>query len=240
MIELKKVELWKRGVEAISSFISEGNFRFNEKGIHFRAIDPSQILLVDFLMEKAAFDKFEVEPTFAGVDLTELGKIMARALPNDKLYMDLNDSEMLIRLEGDLDREFKLPLIDVSGEEVNVPNHKFDATVHITARVLKEALKDAALFGSSVVLKIKGGIFLVEAKGSQGTLSANSRQSKDISIDAGKDVLSKYSLSFLTNIVKEAVPEQKVTLQLKTDAPIKVSYKIGNSEIQYYLAHMIL
>ncbi|MBU0662533.1 MAG: hypothetical protein ABH854_00455 [Candidatus Diapherotrites archaeon] len=240
MIELKNVEPWKRGVDAISSFISEGNFRFNDKGVHFRATDPSQIVLVDFTMDKSAFDGFIVEPTFAGVDIVELSKIMSRALPGDRMSMDLSDSEIKVNLHGDLKRAFKLPLIDVSDEEVTLPSHKFDATVIINARLLKEVLKDASLFGSAVILNVKGGKFSVEARGSAGTLNTDAEKTKSVDVQATKDVTSKYSLNFLANIVKEAAPEQKITMQLKTDAPMRVSYKIGNSEIQYYLAHMIL
>ncbi len=241
MIELKRVELWKRSVEAISSFISEGNFRFNENGIQFRAIDPSQIVLVNYEMGKNVFDKYEIEPTFVGVDLGELSKIMSRALPNDKMVMNLTDSELLIRLEGELSRSFRLPLIDVSEEEITIPQHKYDAKVEINSRILKEALKDASLFGSSVILRIKNKQFLIEARGSAGSLNISSKESKGVSVSGNnKEVISKYSLNYLMNVVKESDHEKKLLLEMKTDMPIKVSYKIGDSEIQFYLAHMIL
>lgn len=241
MIELKKVELWKRSVEAVSSFISEGNFRFSEKGIHFRAIDPSQIVLVNYEMSKNVFDKYEIEPTFVGLDLGELSKIMSRVLPNDKMIMNLSDSELLIRLEGDLSRSFRLPLIDVAEGEITVPSHKYDAKVEINSRILKEALKDASLFGSSVILRIKDGQFLIEARGSAGSLNISSKESKGVAVSGNnKEVISKYSLNYLINIVKESDSEKTVSLEMKTDMPIKVNYKIGDSDIQFYLAHMIL
>lgn len=239
MIELKNVDLWRRSVDAISYFISEGNFRFNDKGISFKAMDPSQIVLVEYEMLKSAFDKFNVEPNYAGVDLVELSKIMSRALPGDKMLMNLSDSEIHIKLDGDLERSFKLPLLDISDEEIKMPKHSADAVVEIEARILKEALKDASLFGSSVVLKVKGKQFFVEARGSGGVLNTVSKNS-GVKITSSKDIVSKYSLNFLQNIVKEAEPNEKVLLELKTDAPMKVSYKIGKSEIKFYLAHMIL
>jgi len=116
MIELKSIDSWKRAIDAISSFISEGNFRFNDEGISLKAVDPSQIVLVNFSMPKSAFDKFSVEPSFVGLDLVELGKIMARALPNDTMLIEVGDSELQLRLEGDIARSFSLPLIDVSEE----------------------------------------------------------------------------------------------------------------------------
>jgi proliferating cell nuclear antigen len=240
MIELKNVALWQKSVEAISSFISEGNFRFTDKGISFKAIDPSQIVLVDFFMNKKVFDKYNIESALVGVDLVELSKIMARAMPNDKMHLDLTDNEMIIKFEGDLTRNFRLPLIDVSDEEITMPQHKFDATVEINGRILREALKDASLFGSSVVLRVKENKLLIEARGSQGTLKTEAKGAKNIAVNSKKEVVSKYSLNFLQNIVKETDADGRVKIELKSDAPMKVTYSIGESTIVFHLAHMIL
>lgn len=240
MIELKNAQFWQKSVDAISSFISEGNFRFNEKGMSFKAVDPSQVVLVDYFIDKSAFDVYDVEPTFIGVDLVELSRVMGRAMPKDKLQMEITDSEILVRLEGDLTRSFKLPLIDVSESDIKLPEHRYDAVVTIPSRIFKEALKDAGLFSSSVVLRVKGNQFMVEARGSQGTLNTVSKQTKGITVKAAKEVVAKYSLNFLMNLVKEADAEQEITLELRSDAPMRVSYKIGNSQIQFYLAHMLL
>ena len=239
-IELKNVDLWRRSIDAIASFISEGNFRFNEKGISFKAVDPSQIVLVDYILDRSAFEKFDIEPTYIGVDLVELNKIMQRTLPNDRLTMDITDSELLIRLEGDLVRNFRLPLIEVGDEDINIPQPKFDARIEIAGKIIKEALKDASLFGSSVVLRIKGSQFTIEARGSQGTLKSQTKEAQKVVTKSATEVVSKYSLNFLMNIVKSADPEAKVALELKSDAPMKVSYSIGPAQIQYHLAPMIL
>jgi hypothetical protein len=106
--------------------------------------------------------------------------------------------------------------------------------------VLKEALKDASLFGSSVILRVKGGQFLIEARGSQGTLQTVAKQTKHVNVKSNAEVASKYSLNFLQNILKEADGDQKVLLELKSDSPMKVSYKIGGASLLFHLAHMIL
>jgi len=239
-IELKKTESWAKAINAISTFISEGNFRFNDLGVSFKAIDPSQIVLVEYSIAKSSFDKYSIEPTYVGVDLVELNKIMSRILLHDKMTLDLTENEMSIHFQGDLSRSFRLPLIDVSEQEINVPSTKFDATIQIKARMFKESLKDAALFGSSVVLRAKGNQFMIEARGSSGTLKTVAKETKNIVVKTNSEVVSKYSLNFLTNIVKEAEPESMISLELKGDAPMKVSYSIGDSKLQFHLAHMIL
>jgi len=240
MIELKNVDGWRRSIGAIATFISEGNFRFNENGVHLRAIDSSQIVLVDFLMNKNSFSHYEIEPNFVGIDLVELNKIVARSLPGERLKMDLSDSEMHIQLVGGFEKSFKLPLIETSDDEISLPTHSYDCTIEINARIFKEALKDASIFGSAVVLKVKNKQFLIEAKGSHGNLSSVSKDSKLIKVIGQKDITAKFSLNFLQNIVKEANGEDKIKLELKSDSPMKISYKINNNEIRFFLAHMLL
>ncbi len=240
MIELKKVAAFQKSVNAIASFIAEGNFRFSSSGLSFKAIDPSQIVLVNFSMPKNAFEKYDIEPSLVGVDLVELNKIVGRSLPNDKLKVDVNDSEMLLELEGEMTRSFRLPLLDIQDEEVQIPLTKYDVKLSIPCRALKEALKDAALFGSSVVLSVKGNQFWLEARGSQGTLKTVAKDTVNIVMKSESEVVSKYSLNFLQNMVKDVDNETIVSLEFKSDAPMKVSYKMQDCSLEFHLAHMIL
>lgn len=243
MIASQDASTVKRTIDAIASFISEGNFRFSDKGISLRAVDPSQIVLVDCFIDKSAFLEYQLEPTYVGVDVVEFARMLSRSMPTDKLYLDVGESEIKVKLEGDFVRTFHLPLIDVSDsdKEIKIPGQKFDAKVEINARLFKEALKDAHLFGSSVVLKVQDKQFRIEAKGNQGQLKTVSKEGNLISIQSDvEEVVSKYSLNFLSNVVKEAENESKILLELKSDAPMRISYTIGKAKMQYYLAHMIL
>jgi len=238
MIELKNSAFFRNALEAISAFIPEGNFRFSEDGVYFKAIDPSQVVLVDYFIDKKLFDKYDVEPNFVGIDIVEMNKILQRAMPQDKLSIDLSDSELRIKLESELKRSFRLPLIDVSEEEVKIPDIKYSTKIIVGSNSLKEVLRDAALFGSSVVLKIKNGAFVIEARGSQGTMESEAKNVSEV--ESNGDVTAKFSLNFLQNIVKEADPAKKINIGLKSDSPMKVSFEMGQSKITFFLAHMIL
>ena len=247
-IELKNTLPWKKAIDSISSFISEGNIHFSDSGIFFKAIDPSQVVFVEFELPKSVFEKYSIEPTLVGVDLVELGKILARAMPEDRLTMNATESELELTFEGETTRHFSLPLIDINEEEINIPETKFDAKVEINARTLKEALKDASLFGSSAVFKIKNSSFGIEAQGSSGNLKSSIKQAKVTSLKNSEktdkpeknEIISKDSLNFLQNVIKEADSDKKILIEMKTESPMKITYSIGPSNIQFRLAHMIL
>ncbi|MCX6803029.1 MAG: hypothetical protein NTY48_00485 [Candidatus Diapherotrites archaeon] len=238
MLELRQSDFLKVAVESISSFIPEGNFRFSDKGVSFRAVDPSQVVLVDYFVDKKNFDKYIMEPNFVGIDLVELNRILARALPNDKLLLDISDAEMKIKFEGELKRSFRLPLIDVSGDEVKIPSIEYESKIEISASSFKEILKDASLFGSSIVLKLIEGKFFVEARGAQGMMESEATKAAHIS--SKSEINAKFSLNFLQNIVRQADGEKSITIELKNDSAMRVSFQIGPAKIIFYLAHMIL
>ncbi|HPM85847.1 MAG: hypothetical protein PHY04_02830 [Candidatus ainarchaeum sp.] len=238
MIESRQSDFFRSAVESISSFVPEGNFRFSDKGISFKSIDPSQVVLVDFFVDKKYFDKYVIEPNFIGVDLVELNKILQRALPHDKLIISISDAEIKIIFESELKRNFRLPLIDVSSDEAKSPEISYDARIEINASSLKEILKDASLFGSSIVLKVINGKFFIESRGSSGVMDAEA--SKVSNISSKNEVNAKFSLSFFQSIIKQAPLDSQVTIELKNDSAMRVTYSIGPSKMVFYLAHMIL
>ncbi len=240
VIELRDVESFKKSIAAISSFIVEGNLRFNDFGVHLRGVDPSQVVLVDFSMPKEVFKKFEVEPMLVGVDLVEFNKILSRVQPGETLLLDLGEAELKLTVVGEFEKNFSLPLIESSSEDVTVPKIKFDSSVEISARVLKEVLKDASVFASLVVFSVKKNSFVVEARGSGGTMSGVSKDAKSVKVESTHDVTAKFSLTFLQNIVREVDLTEKVLLELKSDSPAKVTFAIGKNRFEFYLANMIL
>lgn len=242
-IELKQSEILKTAISAIAAFISEGNFRFSMDGLFFKGTDPSQILLVDFAVPKKMFAKYDIEPSFVGVDIVEFSRIMARMADGDELKLDLTQSELVILFEGDLSRRFQLPLLDINEQEIRLPSIEYDAVVEVNARAFRDILKDAALFGTSVTLSIKGGVLTIDSKNTQGQLRTTLKSNKVGNISSqkpDKETTVKFSLSFLQNVVKEADNEKKILLELKNDSPMRVSYPIGPTKIQFYLAHMLL
>lgn len=238
MIELRNIDVFKRSVDAISSFIDEANFRFNDNGITVRAVDPSQIVLVDYAIDKKAFASYEIEPCYVGISVAELSKILGRSMPNDRMLLDVTDNDITIKLEGEFSRSFKLPLIDVPDTEIDTPKASFDAKVEIGGKIIKECVKDAGLFDTAVIVKVKNGSFMMEAKGAAGMMNTAAKKGRHIEIKSNSEAVAKYSLSFLSNIVKEVGNDDKVSFEFKTDSPMHISYNIGSSNIQFYLAPM--
>jgi len=241
---LEKAADFQKSIEAIAVLIDEAEFVVDEKGLALKATDPSQISMVDFVLEKRAFREFGVEGKLKiGLDMDYLRQVMSRAKAEDQLVLELDEakSRLNVRFKGTSSRKFNIPLIDISSAELPNPKIEFDASVRILASVLQDALKDASLVSSHVSLGVSGDRFVVKAESSKGNLDSITEKDKKnlIELDSKADSMSMFPLDYLQDMLKAAQSGTEVSIGLKSNAPIELSYSIGEAKIRYFLAPRI-
>lgn len=242
-IKIDDAKLFKDCVDSLVTLIDEGEFNISKDGIKLRAMDPSQIAMVDFNLPKSAFESYDIAKEIKlGLSIDDLSKITARCRPGDSLELKLDDSESRIELifKGKSRRKFNLPLLDISGVVPNAPKIQFDATVKISGNILKESLKDASLVSSHVILSADSKGFEIKAHGDKGDVLIESSKEEVLAEHTiNKDAKSMYPLEYLNDMLKTTSPESIVTIELKTDVPLKINYNIGEASVTYFLAPRI-
>lgn len=230
---------WRNSIGAIAALIDEGTFQIDESGIKLRAMDPSQIALVDFILPGKGFEKFEVQkPVSIGVDLIELSKITNRSKPEDKIELSFDGSRLKMIFRGDTTRTFSLSVIEASSTPPREPKIEFTAEIKIAPNIIKEALKDAELVSNHVALNADNGLVL-KADGDTGSVEIILKEEKILSLSIKAPSRAVFSLDHLNNILKEADAPSVVSLSLKSDAPLRIEYAIGDAKVVYYLAPRI-
>jgi len=229
---------FRNSIEAIAALIDEGTFHIDSSGMKLRAMDPSQIALVDFELPAKAFEKFKCEkPITLGVDFAELSKITRRSRPEDKIDITI-DTRLRLVFRGETRREFTTSIIETTGNPPKEPKIEFQAEVKLTPNVIKDALKDAELISNHVALRLEKG-FHVKSEGDTGSVDIEFPEDRLLSLNVKVPAKSMFSLEYLNNILKAAEIPSVVGLSLKTDAPLKVEYSIGDGRVIYYLAPRI-
>ena len=57
-VKMTDAKLFRDAVNAISTLIDEATFSIDQEGIKLRAMDPSRVAMIDFAMQKTAFDEY--------------------------------------------------------------------------------------------------------------------------------------------------------------------------------------
>lgn len=232
---------FKQAIEAVVNLVDEGQFEINENGLHLRAMDPSQIAMVDFSMPKNAFKEFEAEQSNLSLNLVDFLKMLSRSRGDEQLILSTEEKESKCLLEfisPNGKRSVRLPLIELNVTAPREPKITFDTTIKMRAGTFKEMLKDAGLLSSHVILSVTANQLIVEAKGDSGDLyiesDKNSPQFAELTSTANSRVM--FPFEYLENMTKACQDDSMIELFLKTDAPVKISYAVGHAKLTYYLA----
>lgn len=238
---IKDAKEFYKCIDAIGVLINEGLFTIDKEKFFLRATDPSQISLVDFVMPKSAFEEFIADigqesgnKISFGININNLLQILSHSSADDKLSIEIKEGKptILIELLGKSKRSFTIPLIDVSDQQHPLPNIPFDVTVQLTSDQLLGGIKDAALFSSHLTFKVGDEKFVLETQSSKGKFKQEI-EGGEVAI-SGQKAKAMFPLDYLQNMIKNS--KGAITIKLKDDMPIELSYTIGSAAVRYYLA----
>ena len=240
--DLKDPKLLKHSIDAISNMVDEVGINVTENGMTLRAMDPAHVALVDFELKKDAFDKYEVSETLVlGIDLDRLNTILKRAGADDKIRLELDSEKntLKIRLKNASTRTFNLPLIEVSEEELKVPDLDFPCVVEINSKIISEGIKDAEIVSDHVILKIDEENLYIIARGDLGNVEVKAAKDEAISFEVRQDTKSMFSLEYLKDMIKASDIADTVKISLGDNIPVKMDFLSSEIKLSFLLAPRI-
>ncbi len=239
-IKLDSAEYWRDCLEAIVSLVEEGSFHITKEGIALKAMDPSGISMISFFIPSSAFSKFTVsEPVSIGLNLSNLAKIMQRTRPNEALVMKDSDNKLSLDFISESGkRRYKIPLIEIRKNADKEPTIEFDVHAEVMAEPMKNIIKDAAQMSSYISFKAAKNQFVASAYGDSGELEGSYDVDGKVikKIEASKNASAVFNLEYLDNMVRGCPIGNEIELSLKSEDPLKLSYKIKDASITYFLA----
>jgi proliferating cell nuclear antigen len=239
---LRDPKLLKHSIDAISNMVDEVGINVTKEGMTLRAMDPAHVALVDFELKKSAFDEYEVDGLLVlGIDLDRLNTILKRAGAEDKITLEFDSEKntLKIRLKNASTRTFNLPLIEVSEEELKVPDLEFPSTVEINSKIISEGIKDAEIVSDHVVLKVDKKNLYIKARGDLGNVEVKAAKEGAISFDVSQDTRSMYSLEYLKDMIKASDIADSVKISLGDNIPVKMEFLSSDIKLSFLLAPRI-
>ena len=152
--------------------------------------------------------------------------------------------------------DFKMNLLDIQQEVLNIPDMEYDATIRMLSRDFLEICRNLRKFGDCVkVLVTKEGLsFDMTGEIGKTNIKVKSTNGNDSQMDDGaaleivnisKPVEMTFSLPYLNDFAKAEKTSEYVTLKMTENFPLVVEYEFKNREgdasgsISYYLAPRI-
>jgi proliferating cell nuclear antigen len=231
---------------AISILVDEATFKIDSDGLKLRAMDPSRVAMIDFEWPKAIFENYEAfEPSKMCINISELLKLLRRAGKDESVELTLDDKtgRLQVSIMGKYSRNFTMPTLEASEEEVPTPKISFNVKAKTTTSGLSQAIEDAQLVSDHVKVEADTEKMTLVASGDLMGATITLQKGSDALLDLEAKEPSKatFSLSYLSEIIKAASATSDIaTLEFSTDMPVRIDFQqTKEGKLTFFLAPRI-
>jgi proliferating cell nuclear antigen len=236
-----KSEVLKGIIDVISPLVNEVKFNISPKGISLRAVDPAHVAMVDLQIKSKAFDEYKADEMELGIDMDKLGGIMRLSSAGDIVSLEYDEeANRLIVKIGNLVR--KMGLIDTAGmPDPKMPNLSLPAKIVIKASELNQGVRASEAVSDHIALTVSEDNFELFAEGDTDTVNLKLPKDMLVELTASSKCKSLFSIDYFSNMIKSVRGDDKITMQLGNDNPIRVEFDIADSKghVTYLLAPRI-
>jgi proliferating cell nuclear antigen len=230
-IKLENSVLLSKAIELIAELVTEVRIKIDEFGLSITAIDPANVAMVHFRIPKSAFSQFEVGREVLGVNLDSLKRILKRS--SSSVILEKKENLLEIQMQDGISRNFTLSLLEIEGEEKEMPSLEFSSRIEINSPDFIDSIEDCAVVDDACSFLVKEGKFIIEAKGLNSARSEFSGDEAKINAESCK---SKYSLEYLQKFAKASKLSSKTILNFADDHPLRMDVKTESMELSFLLA----
>jgi proliferating cell nuclear antigen len=245
-LKVSDAKLLRDMATAISILVDEATFKIDTEGLKLRAMDPSRVAMIDFEWPKSLFQEFiSPEPTTICLNISELLKLLKRAGKEEAVELSLDDKtgKLLVTITGKYNRNFTMPTLEASEEEVPTPKISFNVKAKTTTQGLSQAIEDAQLVSDHVKIEAEPEKMTLSASGDLMGATITLQKGNDalLDLEVKENAKATFSLSYLSEIIKAASATSEIaTLEFSSDMPVRIDFQqIKEGKLTFFLAPRI-
>jgi len=235
LLKLENPKMFSEVISIISDMVLEVRMKVSKEGMSIIAIDPANVGMISFKLPASAFSELDVEnEEILGISLDSLKAVLRRIKAGSILTIEKQENELKIVINDKIKREFSLALIEIEGEEKEIPVLDFVSKIEISSVDFSEAVEDCSVVADSCSFISESNKFVMNAKGSLNSFKSEF-SSDEVNIEAG-EASSKYSLEYLQKMIKATKLTDKTIINFSSDYPLKLEFNTPLLELSFILA----
>ncbi|OIO81797.1 proliferating cell nuclear antigen (pcna) [Candidatus Pacearchaeota archaeon CG1_02_32_132] len=234
-LKLEDPRLLGNMIGIISELVTEVRLKINKQGMNLVAVDPASVAMVYFSIPAELFKTFEVErDEVLGVNLDNLKNILRRCGLGSSITLEKGEENILnISIQDKVKRDFSIALIDIEGEEKEMPEWQFDSVIKMDADAFVDVVEDCRVVSDACTFIAEPNKFIIEAKGLHSARAEFS--SDEVEIHSGNSS-ARFSLEYLAKFIKGAKISNKAVLNFSDNHPMRINFPTGNVMLSFILA----
>jgi len=230
-LKLAAPDTFVKCMNILGALLDRVDLSISANSLTLNAMDPSHVCQVDLVLPRDFFNECKADKRQTiQIDLKELNMVLKRGR-NEVLFLiaEAGDNKMLVQMQGDSKRTFKINLYPPGESPVPEREISFDAKFGLSADDLANLVGDASLASDYMTLSLIPDIVGDYLELDTGVTEDGMEFSAVVTKFVEKPVALKkqtavYSLEYLKDIVKSQTIASNCRLQFSSEMPLKLEY----------------
>jgi len=229
-LKTSNIKELKNFIKAVDS-LDELKLTIDKTGIHLWQLDPSGVTMVIADLPKTLFSKWNVKPGILGINTDRL-KEAFKSIKNNNTNLSIKTEKAKHLLNFILpDTNVEIPYYSIETIEKMEPKVEFTTEITVSGQPLKEFINQAKKNYQYVFLLAKNKKLILFCKNGEGKLRKEIPLEKEVKEEAAVN----FDLDYLNDLVKAVDKNTNITIDMKTDHPMKLKYNNG-FDVIYWIA----
>jgi len=232
---------FKSAFEVLKDILNDVNMYFTPKGVQVLTLDTARVALVDMFLVAENFEEYTCESNIiAGVNVTNMFKLLKFISNNDTLTVEINSRECLdILIENTTKRSetrFQLKLLDINEDQIEVPDIVMNVITTMPSVDFQRICRDMNNLATDLEIKRNSTHFVIKCEGDFASQETSLECVNEEVFDG--EIKGRYSLKYLNLFTKATGMCATVQIMQEDENRFMVlKYNVANlGELKFYLA----
>ena len=156
--------------EVLKDIINDVNVYFTPQGIKVVSLDTAHVTLINMFLPAENFEEYSCDTEIiAGINLTNMYKLLKSVTNNDSLRMKIDDHDILeIEIENTVKHsttKFRLKLLDINEDDLTVPDIEMDLVTTLPSVDFQRVARDMANLATDISIVRRGHLLELSCEG---------------------------------------------------------------------------
>lgn len=225
-------------VEALKEILTDTVLIVNENGMRICTMDSSHVILIHMKLEASKFEHYECDgEQMIGLNMLNLNKLIKTINNNDTIAFSMlnsNKNELEIRVENtdkNTIKISKLMLLDLDNTNMQIPPVEFNSVITLPSTDFQKVCRDISNLSETVEITNTDNKLMLSCRGDFCAHEIILNDCESLKIEQkDSDVIyqGEFDSKYLVQFTKCTNLSNVVSLYLKNDYPLIVSYGVGS------------
>ena len=233
--------------ETLKEVLHDVSLVFDATGIKLVTMDGSRCALIYLKLHADAFEEFHCPgPLHCGLNMSNMFKLLRTMGSHDTIVMYATTQEVnelgirITNVERHSTTDFRLKLLDVDTETIEIPAVQFDAVLTLPSVYFQRICRDMLNLADTMSISTRDDELILSCDGDfarQETVISAADECMNVHTAAATQVQGRYSLKYLTLFCRASSLSTTLEMFLKEAYPLVIKFNVASlGEIRFCLA----